>query len=512
MSDHSEPVPAQSPFTEAAAIIAFAVFGAYGIVLSTSFGALDDYTFLHNAILHGYGTRNLLIAAGRPVNGLLLQAGFGVAGSIENLTYLRAVTLVGIWLLSLGLYYVARRNGVAVVTALAIGCGIVLSPSFIVYAVWAQHFTTPVAGLIGLYSGYLSTPASGHGRGRRAPKLLVASGLLVFAMLIYQPAALFFWVAVLIAWICRAQLPHRQRLEFVVEVSFVFGSGMLGGLIALKIGQHFFPMADSARYGLTGDIPVKLSWFVTEAARNALSLLIVPASNAVSLAALALILTGFGCVLRRLGWAAGSLTAIGAVLCVLASYAPNLATAENWASYRSGGALGAIAMALFLLMAAEIGRSAVGLRPAGRRLPRVMSWLPTLLLIAVVLHVQRLVMTGFILPNVTELNNLAAVLQNAQREHPSPEAILVLPSSWTDSWAKPLAYDEFGIQSSVAADYAHSMVDIVAHRLQLFPGVAIRTVESDALGRAGSQNVVLVDFRVLVASQRYRAPDRAWLE
>ncbi len=504
MIDHPEPVPA--PLSEAAAILAFAVFGAYGIVLSTSFGALDDYTFLHDAILRGFGTRNLLIGAGRPINGLLLQAGFRGASSIENLTYLRAVTLVGIWLLGLGFYYVARRNGVAVVTALAIGCGVVLSPSFNVYAVWAQHFTMPVAGLIGLYSGYILTPASGYGRDGRAPKLLVASGLLVFAMLIYQPAALFFWVAVLIAWICGAQLPYRQRLEFLVEVSFVFGSGMLGGLIALKIGQYFFPMAGSARYGLTGDIPVKLSWFVTEAARNALSLLMVPARNAVSLAALALILTGFGCVVRRLGWATGSLTAIGALLCVLASYAPNLATGENWASYRSGGALGALTITLFLLMAAEISRSAVGLRPAGRRLPPVIRWLPALLLIAVVLHVQRVVMTGFILPNVTELNNLAAVLQNAQHEHPSPEAILVLPSSWTDSSAKPLAYDEFGIQSSVAADYARSMVDIVAQRLQLFPGIAIRTVEPDALGGAGSQNVVLVDFRVLVTSQRYLAP------
>src|ERR1700722_5872066 len=89
----------------AALILAAVVLATYSMVLSNTFGIMDDYNFLYNAIMGSNGTLTLLIAAGRPLNGVLVERGFRSAGSIERLAILRSITLVGIWVLGCGLYF-----------------------------------------------------------------------------------------------------------------------------------------------------------------------------------------------------------------------------------------------------------------------------------------------------------------------------------------------------------------------------------------------------------------------
>src|SRR5687768_3010584 len=143
----------------ASLIIAAIVLSAYSVVLLNDFGVLDDYFFLNNAITGSNHTLPLLIGAGRPLNAVLLDQGFNLAGSIEGLTILRSITLIGIWLLGLGLYLFSRRHCVGFMSSLAIACGVILLPSFHVYASWAQHFTTPFAGALALLSSFILTPA-----------------------------------------------------------------------------------------------------------------------------------------------------------------------------------------------------------------------------------------------------------------------------------------------------------------------------------------------------------------
>jgi hypothetical protein len=111
-------------------IILVVVLAAYFVELTNSFGIMDDYSFLQNAIVGSNDTFTLLIGAGRPINAVLLDLGFSLTGSIENLTYLRMITLFGIWLLGCGFYFFSRLNGVSYLSALAIACGIILLNSF----------------------------------------------------------------------------------------------------------------------------------------------------------------------------------------------------------------------------------------------------------------------------------------------------------------------------------------------------------------------------------------------
>ena len=135
-----------APTLLAAGLLAIVVTFAYGVVLSATFGVADDYLFLQQAQAGSRHTLFLHIGAGRPLNGLLLDLAFRLAGTVEGFTALRGVTLVGIWLLGVGLYSFAARHRLGHASALAIACGTVLLPSFQVYAAWAQHCSTPLAG------------------------------------------------------------------------------------------------------------------------------------------------------------------------------------------------------------------------------------------------------------------------------------------------------------------------------------------------------------------------------
>ena len=241
----------------ASLIVAAVVFAAYSIVLSSNFGILDDYSFLYNAITGSNQTLTLLISAGRPLNAVLLDLGFRSAGSIENLAILRAITLVGIWLLGCGLYLISRLHRISFISSLAVACGIVLLPSFQVYASWAQHFTTPFAGILALLSAFILTPACAMRERSRGLTIFLSVLLLVMAILIYQPIAMLFCTGILISVLSKPEIPSDWKLSRAIDAAMAFVMAMVLGLIIFKIGQYIYP-SGSSRYGLVQNIPGSL--------------------------------------------------------------------------------------------------------------------------------------------------------------------------------------------------------------------------------------------------------------
>lgn len=99
------------------------VLVAYGAVVSTSYGALDDYPFLADSQERTGIIAAVLVCAERPLNSALLDWGFSWAGTIEGLSMLRAEGLMGILLFGLLLQYAVRLLGPGRMSSLLIGGG-----------------------------------------------------------------------------------------------------------------------------------------------------------------------------------------------------------------------------------------------------------------------------------------------------------------------------------------------------------------------------------------------------
>ena len=499
----------------AALIIATVIFAAYSVVLSSNFGIMDDYIFLYNAIVGNNETFTALISCGRPLNALLLELGFHLTGSIENLAILRAITLFGIWLLGCSLYVFSRLHSVSFISSLAIACGIVLLPSFQVYTSWAQHFTTPFAGTIALISAFILTPSCTIRKRSRGLSLVLSVFLLVMSILIYQPIAMLFCTGILISVLSKPDIYSDWKSKRVIEAATVFVIAMLLGLIVFKIGQYMYPNHDSLRFGLVQNIHEKLYWFFSEPLANALSLYSIPANTTVQFMTLLTILVGASFFIAKYSLKTASLVIFYGVLCIIGSYAPNLATAENWPSYRSIGALGASVVVMLVILISE-SISYIQEKYTMNTYLGVLNknlWVILfILLVILATRVQSNVLNGFVLPNATELNNLASFLKDGINEKPEDVTIIIKPSSWTDSAAKPMAYDEFGMPSSINESYAKRMLQIVLYSMNLMPNVKISTAK-DTVTKRQSNHVgdLIVDYPHLVTSQRFKTAPSASL-
>jgi hypothetical protein len=147
------------------------------------------------------------------------------------------VTLLGISMLGFTLYLFSRRHGLSRVASASIAAGVALLPSFQVYAVWAQHFTTPFAGVLAVMAAYVLSPIrTADGRVGLRPFVL-ATLLLTAAVLTYQPTGMLFCTALLIALFSSSEPLQRWTGRALLTVATSFALASMFGYIALKIGQ-----------------------------------------------------------------------------------------------------------------------------------------------------------------------------------------------------------------------------------------------------------------------------------
>jgi hypothetical protein len=499
---------AQSPSSQllwAATAVAAVIVAAYAQVLTCTFGIMDDYSFLYHAIIGHPGTREILMSAGRPLNAFTLDSGFRWAQSIERLTVLRGITLLGMWMLGCSLYAFARQAQLSFPAAVFLACGIVLLPSFQVYAAWAQHFTTPYAGLLAVGSAAILLPDSVVRQRSRYGAIALASLLLAAAIMIYQPVAMLFCTCILIALFAQPKQILGWLKSRLVDVCVTFLVAMLCGFIAFKIGCHYYPMSVD-RYSLLVDVPGKISWFISQPLTNATALFAILPNGSARNASLLVLLLGAICFVRRhdrqTSLAAGAAVLVG----IVGSYLPNLATAENWGSYRSIGALAATMLVLCLFCVSEIWQT---VRPfllaRFGNFNAQHAWLvPTAILLLLTVRAQSNVLNGLVLPNVTEINNLASFLNKTPRDQLSTTEYVVKPAPWFESAVLPIAYDEFGMHSSLREYYARAMMTIVLHETQRIPyGIVIDVPERELPPAVDGIERVTVDFPKLVTSHRF---------
>ncbi|HBR4955348.1 TPA: glucosyl transferase GtrII family protein, partial [Klebsiella pneumoniae] len=123
----------------------------------------------------------------------------------------------------------------------------------------------------------------------------------------------------------------------------------------------------------------------------------------------------------------------------IGSYAPNLATKENWAAFRSLVALELIISTLFL-----IGINSL----VSRIFKQAFVW--PLIALTIMIIAQYNIINGFIIPQRSEIQALAAEITNKIPKNYTGKLMFDLTDPAYNAFTKTQRYDEFGNISLVA--------------------------------------------------------------
>jgi hypothetical protein len=161
----------------------------------------------------------------------------------------------------------------------------------------------------------------------------------------------------------------------------------------------------------------------------------------------------------------------------IACYAPNLVVAESWATSRS---LYLVFVTVTLLAGIGVYRLAEQTTPRVRPLRRVLPIVAGVLVGILAYNSATQAVDLLAASNALELRLVQAAVNEAVDQQPS--AIAIVPSSWQDSIAETVSFDEFGYPASAASWAVLPMVrPILLKRGYTGPVIVADSAESDAI-------------------------------
>ncbi len=248
--------------------------------LVVPYGLSDDYLYLAQAEELGLpsppynkSVMHAAAAEGRPLWGALVKPVFAVAGTIDNLRFVRLATVLGIVVLACVLFWALVRSKVGRLPAALIALLVCTMPPFQLYASWSVAFMLPWTALLAGTSSLLAVA------GMEAPRQALRPARLgdraAGGRLLDLPAS----GDVLLGVLRR----RAGRLRDGIRASAAAGEGTLrrrrrrrGGRVCRLQDLHLAGRGPDAlganRGAITGDIAGKAEWFAHWALYGALNL------------------------------------------------------------------------------------------------------------------------------------------------------------------------------------------------------------------------------------------------
>ena len=430
----------------AGVLLALLAGGIYYPTLVSCYGLQDDYSYLWVVTFEHWHYFDLIGAMGRPLYQLLSQQVFALADSICDLNNIRAFTLLTAWGLALQCYGMARRYDWSAIMAFVLAAAWLSAPAIGLIVAWAVTFPYLFALSLSLLAGELVWQAVARSRFRAGWRLFVAAVLLFTSLLVYQHAAMGYWLVV--ALVCFSPRGFRWPgwPALLLWIGFFISLLLIYYLFYRIYLQHLI-VADSMnlhaaeRASITTDILAKLR-FLYESLQLTLSIgqfRLWPVLTYVVSAVIS-------AALLREAWRQRSVwPVLGALALVVAVYLPSLLVVESLLKVRLLIVLGLLVLfgllwALQVLLPRHQWHSVVGLV------------LIAYLAISEHIAIQRLV----------ELNQAEArAVQTALQEHYSAASnqiaiVRPVPANW-DGGASWLI--EYGTPTMATwADFARVLV------------------------------------------------------
>lgn len=327
-----------------------AIIFLYQDALFTSYAFSDDYAFLESGISHhAKGFLAAQASAGRPVIAILNLPVFQLASNIEELSRFRALNLIALWILAISSFWTMRKACWAKWPSALFAFMVCALPSFQFYvAGWVHYFPVPISAALGLFAARQAIQALEARRIRAIIlRLMLAIVINSTVFMIYQPIAMMYWFF-LAVFLFSPDCPAAPGYK---RIPILFLPPLFSGLFALgiqRLGSHFYPNSNfEIRSRLASDFYMKADWFFREPLLNALNLFSIHSSLFLPLITAGFLVVGLYYYLRTKTSRYGTIFLM--ILFIPCSYLPNLLTGENWASYRTIGALSSLALIYSLI-------------------------------------------------------------------------------------------------------------------------------------------------------------------
>ena len=450
------------------------------------YGFSDDYSYLWMAVSgepSGQFGKNIFqvsAASGRPLTGLISTLFFGAAGTIDHLRFIRIFGVLGVVALALSVHWALLRSAVRPLLAALMAVFICTLPPLQVYVAWTLLWTAPYAALLAGGASVLAVSVADRPLRLAWRRIAGAIVLLIAALLLYQPPAMFFWVFLAIALVGTVDDPART-LRLVRVHLLVAGSALALAYIELKLTVLYLgaDTPGAARGGLSHDVLGRLHWFIEQPLYQALNVFDLTPSHGVAAVVAVVSLGGMALGLWSRAtrpWLHMSI----AVLLIPLSYLPNLVVKEEWPPFRTQAALSA-------LVALYLGLGAIGIwlwlaqwaRPRLRTEiivgARRLALLVAVGVVGTSCFVAATNISSLIVePQMTELRMLRGQLLALPPDAPR---VIVVQTDWYSGMTSTVAYDEFGFATSVRLWAMGPAVQLILHdagRLsETYPGPTI---------------------------------------
>jgi hypothetical protein len=325
------------------------------------------------------------------------------------------------------------------VPAASLSLACIAVPGFQIFTAWSvtATFIVPMVGAFFAINLTKDLGSISTTKARASFALAVVAQFL--AICIYQPTAMFYWFFVGIS-LFNFEVWTKDKTRRLVNFFLVFGFASAAELVFFEFAKHFLGTTGllPQRSHLTLDLLGKARWFVTEPLVNVLNLNRLNSSP--RLALVVSLFLSVGLLLFFRGSARGRVLQFLLAICfMMLCYLPNLAIAENYATYRTQAAMAAL---IFFYC----GLAFTGFVQTCFRNGSIMVTSAGLIafcflnLLAAHFHVE----TFFVTPQIFELNLVKAQLDG---EFGSTLQKKPLFLTREESFAPFSRYDEFGLPS-----------------------------------------------------------------
>ncbi|MBJ6762986.1 glucosyltransferase domain-containing protein [Myxococcaceae bacterium JPH2] len=433
----------------------------YGSAVFHRYGLRDDYAILREAREDPGKIPRVLASQGRPIYGWLLERSAHAANTIDGLSGLRLLGVVGLGLLGASLFLLLRREGWPLITSALLAALLTLTPSAQVIASWGICWPQAVALVLGVAAFGLarrglpppSEPATG-GVGWR----IAAAGVIAVATLIYQASGLVYAVLLAAVLVLRHDDHFRDTMRWLMRHLTIMGAGLLMAFAVTKTLFLTGMVTPSPRIAFETHWVDKTLWAITHVLPNALALIALndtptgmPAGSEFMVAAtLAVLAVGLAVEVRRGGLRGGGRWLLVLLTLSAAAYSVSFLAFERWPTYRTLYALTGV-------WGVFVAGSLMNLGSCWpRRGPWVMTSVLALFVGAGALLAHRQSLELFALPQAREL---ALMEQGARQVEPAKQSrVFVLTARQTDTSAPRRYLDEFGSVSVDAEWVAKEML------------------------------------------------------
>ncbi|MGE0723594.1 MAG: hypothetical protein AB7O45_04430 [Alphaproteobacteria bacterium] len=415
------------------------------------YGFLDDYALIDPARRFPEGSfLSWMLAEGRPLYGLLLNAAFLPISDVCDLRWLRLVNVALVALIGLQCHGLAVRGGWPRPMAVALSMLVLSAPGFAVAIAWATLIGPLAAIACGLAAARLASAPAGEAGPIPARRGTAAVALLIAGLALYQPGAMAFLPGLAIVLAPRRADAALLRAHVLPAGAVLAAAVGIYGVLFLLAGMQVDGDLVSTRAEIVHDPAGKAAWFVGVALRQSLNLFNIAPVPRFGFAIALLIVTGAWARQRQAPATALAL-ALQAVAVVLA-FLPNLTVQESWPSFRAS-------LPMTMTIAVLAAAAAVAL---AERISRVLG--PALAVTAIagaaaygMAATAAATSRGIVDLQVAEWSVLQRALRAIEPTDPRPIVLLradpALPAS-CERWQR---FDELAIPSSSRVFAAEGM-------------------------------------------------------